>query len=51
MLVKINDDVLIGIIIAAVTIISIIMLLLHANDPVYPAKILTGETSYTFVPQ
>ena len=35
---KINDDIVIGIIIAAVTIASVIMFLLHINDAVYPGS-------------
>ena len=35
-----NDDLLIGIIIAAMTVQAIIIIVLHINDPVYPAKSL-----------
>lgn len=35
---KINDDILIGIIIAVVTIASVIMFLLHVNDAIYPGS-------------
>ena len=36
LLVKINEDVLIGIIILSVTVVCVIMFFLHMNDPVYP---------------
>lgn len=36
LLVKINEDLLIGIIILSVTVVCVIMFFLHMNDPVYP---------------
>ena len=39
MLLKITDDMIIALIITAVTIVSLIMYFLYTNTPVYPTKI------------
>jgi len=38
-----KDELLIGIILAAMTILAIGMILLHSNDPVYPKSRLSGS--------
>jgi len=38
-----KDDLLIGIILVAMTILAIGIILLHSNDPVYPQSRLSGS--------